>query len=49
MAGTALGIKEEDGMMAMDGGAGGSGAPSVWRKTTMSVWLGRQRHLATNH
>ena len=42
MAGTALGIKEEDGAMAMDGGTGGSGAPSTWRKTTMWVWQGRQ-------
>jgi len=29
------GVEEEDGATAMDGGAVGGGAPSVW------VWLGR--------
>ena len=36
MLGTVLGVEEEDGMMAIDGGAGGGVALSAWRKTTVS-------------
>jgi hypothetical protein len=27
--------------MATDGGAGGGGAPSAWRKTMVRAWLGQ--------
>ena len=36
MLGTALGVEEEDGAMAIDGGTRGSAALSAWWKTTAS-------------
>ena len=36
MPGMASGVEEEDGTMAIDGGAGGGAALSAWRKTTAS-------------